>query len=154
MAEKKKKLNKGLDAIFGGDISSLIDDIENNTPESSQEKIHLDEIRPNPYQPRKVFDEQALNELALSIKEHGIFQPVILKKSVQGYEIVAGERRCRAAKIAELDEVPAIIVDFTDQQMMDCLAWKYSKRRFKCNWRSTSLSHNDGKASFNTKWTR
>ena len=119
MAEKKKKLNKGLDAIFGGDITSLIDDIENNTRESSQEKIHLDEIRPNPYQPRKVFDEQALNELALSIKEHGIFQPVILKKSVQGYEIVAGERRCRAAKIAELDEVPAIIVDFTDQQMME-----------------------------------
>ena len=119
MAEKKKKLNKGLDAIFGGDITSLIDDIEHNTPESSQEKIKLDEIRPNPYQPRKVFDEQALNELALSIQEHGIFQPVILKKSVQGYEIVAGERRCRAAKIAELDEVPAIIVDFTDQQMME-----------------------------------
>ena len=119
MAEKKKKLNKGLDAIFGGDITSLIDDIENNTPESSQEKIKLDEIRPNPYQPRKVFDEQALNELALSIKEHGIFQPVILKKSVQGYEIVAGERRCRAARIADLDEVPAIIVDFTDQQMME-----------------------------------
>ena len=61
MAEKKKKLNKGLDAIFGGDITSLIDDIEHNTPESSQEKIKLDEIRPNPYQPRKVFDEQALN---------------------------------------------------------------------------------------------
>ena len=56
MAEKKKKLNKGLDAIFGGDITSLIDDIENNTPESSQEKIHLYEIRPNPYQPRQVFD--------------------------------------------------------------------------------------------------
>ena len=71
MAEKKKKLNKGLDAIFGGDITSLIDDIEHNTPESSQEKIKLDEIRPNPYQPRKVFDEQALNELALSIQEHG-----------------------------------------------------------------------------------
>ena len=119
MAEKKKKLNKGLDAIFGGDITSLIDDIEHNTPESSQEKIHLDEIRPNPYQPRKVFDEQALNELALSIKEHGIFQPVILKKSVQGYEIVAGERRCRAARMAHLEEVPAIIVDFSDQQMME-----------------------------------
>ena len=66
MAVKKKKLNKGLYAIFGGDITSLIDDIENNAPESSQEKIKLDEIRPNPYQPRKVFDEQALNELALS----------------------------------------------------------------------------------------
>ena len=119
MAEKKKKLNKGLDAIFGGDITSLIDDIENNTPESSQEKIKLDEIRPNPYQPRKVFDEQALNELALSIKEHGIFQPVILKKSVQGYEIVAGERRCKASKIAGLTTVPAIIKDFTDEDMME-----------------------------------
>lgn len=119
MAEKKKKLGKGLDAIFGGDITSLIDDIENNTPESSQEKILLSDIRPNPYQPRKVFDEDALNELALSIKEHGIFQPVILKKAVQGYEIVAGERRCRAAKIANLEEVPAIIVDFSDQQMME-----------------------------------
>ena len=102
MAEKKKKLNKGLDAIFGGDITSLIDDIEHNTPESSQEKIKLDEIRPNPYQPRKVFDEQALNELALSIQEHGIFQPVILKKSVQGYEIVAGERRCRDQQMMEI----------------------------------------------------
>lgn len=119
MAEKKKKLGKGLDAIFGGDITSLIDDIENNTPESSQEKILLEDIRPNPYQPRKVFNEESLNELASSIKEHGIFQPVILKKSIQGYEIVAGERRCRAAKMVGLVEVPAIIVDFTDQQMME-----------------------------------
>lgn len=119
MAEKKKKLGKGLDAIFGGDITSLIDDIENNTPESSQEKILLEDIRPNPYQPRKVFNEESLNELASSIKEHGIFQPVILKKSIQGYEIVAGERRCRAAKMVGLEEVPAIIVDFTDQQMME-----------------------------------
>ncbi|MGN1182203.1 MAG: ParB/RepB/Spo0J family partition protein, partial [Faecalibacillus sp.] len=79
----------------------------------------LDDIRPNPYQPRKVFNEEALNELAVSIKEHGIFQPVILKKSIQGYEIVAGERRCRAAKLAGLSEVPAIIVDFTDQQMLE-----------------------------------
>ena len=108
MAEKKKKLNKGLDAIFGGDITSLIDDIEHNTPESSQEKIKLDEIRPNPYQPRKVFDEQALNELALSIQEHGIFQPVILNDG-------------------------------------NCFIRKYSKRRFKCHRRSTSLSNDDGK---------
>lgn len=68
-------------------------------------KKQIREIRPNPYQPRKIFDEQALNELALSIQEHGIFQPVILKKSVQGYEIVAGERRCRAARMAHLEEV-------------------------------------------------
>lgn len=116
---KNKKLNKGLDAIFGGDITSIIDDIEKNAPESSQEKISLEQIRPNPYQPRKLFNEEALNELAVSIKEHGIFQPVLLKKSIHGYEIVAGERRCRAAKIAGLEEVPAIIVDFTDDQMME-----------------------------------
>lgn len=119
MAEKKKKLSKGLDAIFGGDITTLISDIENNSPEFSQERILLSDIRPNPYQPRKVFDEAALEELASSIREHGIFQPVILKKSIQGYEIVAGERRCRAAKLAGLEDVPAIIVDFTDQQMME-----------------------------------
>lgn len=119
MAEKKKKLGKGLDAIFGGDITTLISDIENNSPEFSQERIMLADIRPNPYQPRKVFDESALQELASSIREHGIFQPVILKKSIQGYEIVAGERRCRAAKLAGLEDVPAIIVDFSDQQMME-----------------------------------
>ena len=116
---KNKKLGKGLDAIFGGDISTLIDDIEKNTPESKQVKVALDEIRPNPYQPRRLFDEEKLQELAVSIKEHGIFQPVILKSSIQGYEIVAGERRCRAAKIAGLTEVPAIIVEFSDDQMME-----------------------------------
>ena len=66
-----------------------------------------------------MFDEEKLEELAISIKEHGIFQPVILKSSIQGYEIVAGERRCRAAKKAGLSTVPAIIVDFTDDQMME-----------------------------------
>ena len=116
---KNKKLGKGLDAIFGGDISALIDDIEKNTPETKHINISLDEIRPNPYQPRKLFDEEKLEELAISIKEHGIFQPVILKSSIQGYEIVAGERRCRAAKKAGLSTVPAIIVDFTDDQMME-----------------------------------
>lgn len=116
---KNKKLSKGLDAIFGGDIGTLIEDIEKNSSTSEQSFIALDEIRANPYQPRKVFDQEALEELASSIKTHGIFQPVILKKSIQGYEIVAGERRCRAAKLAKLKEVPAIIVDFTDDQMME-----------------------------------
>ena len=119
---KTKKLGKGLSEMMGytgDDISSLIDNIEKNAPESSQEKVALDSIRPNPYQPRKLFNEEALNELAASISEHGIFQPVILKKSIHGFEIVAGERRCRAAKIAGLTEVPAIIVDFSDDQMME-----------------------------------
>ncbi|WP_041140333.1 ParB/RepB/Spo0J family partition protein [Beduini massiliensis] len=115
----KKRLGKGLDDIFGGDLTSFIDDIEKNTPKNSQITVALDKIRPNPYQPRRLFDEEKLNELALSIKQHGIFTPLILKESVQGYEIVAGERRFRAAKIAELNEVPAIIVEFNDDQMME-----------------------------------
>lgn len=126
MATSKKKtgLGKGLDAIFGeasqgGDLQSVISEIEKKAPQMSQVQVSLKDIRPNPYQPRKHFDQEKLNELAISIKEHGIFQPIILKESVQGYEIVAGERRYRAASLVGLEEVPAIIVDFTDQQMME-----------------------------------
>lgn len=123
-SKKTKKLGKGLDAIFndasqGADLKSVIDAIEKKAPQLSQINVLLKDIRPNPYQPRKYFDEEKLNELASSIKEHGIFQPIILKQSVKGYEIVAGERRFRAATIVGLEEVPAIIVDFTDQQMME-----------------------------------
>ena len=122
-SKKTKKLGKGLDAIFGeasqgGDLQSVISAIEKKAPQLSQVEVKLKDIRPNPYQPRKHFEEK-LNELAVSIKEHGIFQPIILKESVQGYEIVAGERRFRAASIVGLEEVPAIIVDFSDQQMME-----------------------------------
>lgn len=121
---KNKKLGKGLDAIFNetlqnGDLQSMISEIEKKAPEMSQVQVSLSEIRPNPYQPRKHFDEEKLNELALSIKEHGIFQPIILKKSIHGYDIVAGERRFRAASIVGLETVPAIVVDFTDEQMME-----------------------------------
>lgn len=119
MANKNRGLNKGLDAIFGGDVTSLIEEIENNPNQKAQIEVDLDEIRPNPHQPRKVFDQEKLNELASSIKEHGIFQPIILKQSISGYEIVAGERRCRAAKLAGLTKVPAILVDFSDDQMME-----------------------------------
>lgn len=123
-AGKKKKLGKGLDAIFndasqGADLQSMINAIEKKSPQLSQVMISIDEIRPNPYQPRKHFDQKKLNELAQSIHEHGIFQPIIVKKSISGYEIVAGERRFRAANIVGLKELPAIIVDFTDQQMME-----------------------------------
>ena len=76
-------------------------------------------MRANPYQPRRVFDEDSLNELAASIKEHGVFQPIIVKKSIKGYEIIAGERRYRASKLAGKTTIPAIIRDFTDEQMME-----------------------------------
>ena len=72
----------------------------------------------NPYQPRKVFDDDALKELSESIKEHGVFQPIIVRKSVKGYNIIAGERRVRASGLAGLTTIPAIIRDFTDDEMM------------------------------------
>lgn len=123
-SKKTRKLGKGLDAIFndgaqGADLQSVIDAIEKKAPQMSQLEIPLKDIRPNPYQPRKNFDEEKLNELAQSIKEHGIFQPIILKQSVHGYDIVAGERRFRAASIVGLETVPAILVEFTDEQMME-----------------------------------
>jgi ParB family chromosome partitioning protein len=121
---KKKALTRGLDAIFndgatGTDLQSAIDAIEKKPDDFEQERVDIASIRPNPYQPRKLFDQDKLEELASSIKKHGIFQPLLLKKSIHGFEIVAGERRYRAAKIAGLEEVPAIIVDFTDNQMME-----------------------------------
>jgi ParB family chromosome partitioning protein len=81
--------------------------------------LRIDEIRMNPYQPRHVFDETKLNELADSIREHGVFTPVLVRKSAAGYELIAGERRVKASKIAGKQEIPAIVVDFNDEQMME-----------------------------------
>ena len=84
MAKKKNALGQGLDSIFGSDVSALIDSIESSNEHSANE-IEITSIRPNPYQPRKTFDEKALNELTESIKEHGIFTPILVRKSVGGY---------------------------------------------------------------------
>lgn len=110
-----KRLKKGLDQIFG-DIDDVINDISGK---NDQTELPLEEIRPNPYQPRKTFDDDKINELAASIKEHGVFQPIIVRKSLSGYELIAGERRLRASKIAQKDTIPAIVVDFDDSQMME-----------------------------------
>jgi len=117
-----KKLGKGLNAIFGNDIDSFLEDIEKgNSQYSATEKNELPirEIRPNPYQPRKEFDENGLKELADSIRENGVFQPILVRKSSVGYELVAGERRLRASKLAGKQNIPAIVVDFDDRQMME-----------------------------------
>ncbi len=123
MAEKKKSgLGRGLNSIFGSDVEQFLEDIQNNggdAPGRKEVEIPVSEIRPNPYQPRKEFDEKALNELADSIRLHGIFTPLLVRPSVQGYELIAGERRLRAAKIAGLSTVPAISVEFTDEEMME-----------------------------------
>lgn len=110
---------KGLGTIFGQDIDSVLDDINGNVSSSGSIKINISEIRPNPYQPRITFDQATLVELANSIKEVGVFTPLLVRKAINGYELVAGERRLRAAKLAKLTEVPCIIKEFNDSEMME-----------------------------------
>ena len=119
---KRRALGRGLEELFNNEVldySAVEKKIVNETPKEEIVKVKLDELRSNPYQPRKVFDEEALQELASSIKEHGVFQPIIVKKSIKGYEIIAGERRVKASRIAGLTEIPAIIRDFNDTEMME-----------------------------------
>lgn len=121
METKKKALGKGLEQLFSNSVIDF-DDFEKDIVEENEGnvvEINIDDIRSNPYQPRKTFDTESLNELAKSIAEYGIVQPVIVKKSIKGYELVAGERRTKAAKIAGLKSIPAIIKDFDDQEMME-----------------------------------
>lgn len=118
----RKALGKGLEQLFNSeqlDFNSFEKEIVTSTPESEIKMIPISEIRSNPYQPRIHFDQTALQELADSIKEHGVFEPIIVKKSIKGYELVAGERRTKASKLAGLDKIPAIIKDFNDQEMME-----------------------------------
>ena len=119
---KQRGLGKGLNSIFGQDVEQYLDDIQNNAAEAPgrrEVELPIEEIRPNPYQPRKEFDKKALEELSESIKTHGIFTPLLVRKSVSGYDLITGERRLRAAKMAGLKTVPAIQVEFTEEQMME-----------------------------------
>ena len=119
---KRRALGRGLEELFNSEVldySTVDEKIVKETSKDEIEMVKLDELRSNPYQPRKVFDKEALQELADSIKEHGVFQPIIVKKSIKGYEIIAGERRVKASKLAGLEEIPAIIRDFNDTQMME-----------------------------------
>ncbi len=121
MKKNNKALGKGLDALFaqeGIDVNTL-KKVESEIRNEEVIEVALNELRPNPFQPRKYFDETALSELSESIKEHGVFQPIIIKPSVKGYEIIAGERRYRASQMAGLEKIPAVIRELTDQQMME-----------------------------------
>ena len=122
MNDKRRALGRGLEQLFSEDGIDF-DTLENSIVEEAKTnnqiiEVKLSELRANPYQPRKNFDEEALNELASSIKEHGVFQPIIVKKSIKGYEIIAGERRFRASKLAGMQTIPAIVKDFSDEEMM------------------------------------
>jgi ParB family chromosome partitioning protein len=132
--KKQRGLGKGLDALFG-DVEVSIEPREEASaqPEATEKKstkktvkvddngiayININDIKPNANQPRKTFDEDKLEELAASIKEHGLIQPIVLRKAGDGYEIVAGERRWRAARKANLKDVPCIVRELTDEENM------------------------------------
>jgi ParB family chromosome partitioning protein len=121
MENKRRALGKGLEQLFNAENLDF-NQIETSIVESASKdeiiQVKLSELRSNPYQPRKIFDEGALRELADSIKENGVFQPIIIKRSIKGYEIIAGERRVKASILAGLDTIPAIVRDFSDEEMM------------------------------------
>ncbi|TVX89812.1 ParB/RepB/Spo0J family partition protein [Paenibacillus agilis] len=105
-----KRLGRGLDAL----IPSLAVQEDDRVIE-----IALQQLRPNPYQPRKHFDDQAIQELAESIRQHGVIQPIIVRSVLKGYEIIAGERRFRASQLLGLEKVPAVVRAFSDEQTME-----------------------------------
>lgn len=113
MAKKLGKgLGRGLDAIFA------TENVELTTDNDKIVEIPLEEIKKNPYQPRTYFNEEKLNELKESIEKNGLLQPIIVKKAVKGYYIIAGERRYRAFELLGKKEIPAIIKEMTDEEMM------------------------------------
>ena len=119
---RRKALGRGLEELFNNepmDYEKIEEKIVETANNEEIVEIPLSELRSNPYQPRKNFDDNALQELANSIKEHGVFQPIIAKKSIKGYEIIAGERRVKASILAGETTIPAIIRDFSDQDMME-----------------------------------
>ena len=119
---RRKALGRGLEELSNNepmDYEKIEEKIVETANNEEIVEIPLSELRSNPYQPRKNFDDNALQELANSIKEHGVFQPIIAKKSIKGYEIIAGERRVKASILAGKTTIPAIIRDFSDQDMME-----------------------------------
>ena len=120
---KKTSLNKGLEALLGDVAESKNSEkpqknVKKETKEKSSE-ILLSQIRANQYQPRTSFDQKKLEELAESIKKHGVIQPVLVRKDGKGFELVAGERRFRAAKLAKLKKIPVVVSSISDVQSLE-----------------------------------
>ena len=120
---KKTSLNKGLEALLGDVAESKNSEkpqknLKKETKEKSSE-ILLSQIRANQYQPRTSFDQKKLEELAESIKKHGVIQPVLVRKDGKGFELVAGERRFRAAKLANLKKIPVVVSNISDVQSLE-----------------------------------
>ena len=126
MPGKKSGLGKGLDSLIPNKKNDISDskvekkqEKENYSPKSGEIMVRINEVEPNRDQPRKDFDEDALMELADSIRQFGILQPLLVQKKKNYYEIIAGERRWRAAKLAGIKEVPIIVKDYTDQEIVE-----------------------------------
>lgn len=123
--ESRRALGKGLEQLFDLDnlnVENVSDFEKSMYDDATNEEIvelNVNELRSNPYQPRTVFDEDALKELAESIKENGVIEPIIVKKSIKGYDIIAGERRVKASKIAKKKTIPAIIRQLSDEKMAE-----------------------------------
>ena len=118
----KARLGKGLGAIYGENLSEVLEQIQQGTMQGfqgSRQNIACGDIRPNPYQPRKQFDHDKLQELADSIAQHGVFTPILVRSTPLGYELIAGERRLRASVLANKPTIEAIVLDFNDEQMME-----------------------------------
>lgn len=107
----KRGLGKGLGAFFPS--------AEPEPEHDEQSTIQIKDIRPNPFQPRRIFDKEALDELARSIRQYGVLQPIVVRRTADGYDLVAGERRWRASQIAGLDIIPAVVRDYTDGEMTE-----------------------------------
>lgn len=114
MAVKNKGLGKGLDVLFG-DAASAKNEVEKNEERSAELSVKIGLVEPDRNQPRKDFEPESLKELADSIREHGIIQPIIVQKKGTHYQIVTGERRWRAAKLAGLKEVPVLVREYSDE---------------------------------------
>ena len=121
MAVKRGGLGKGLDSLIPdtGKTAEKVKVVEKVVEKPIEIKLKINQVEPNREQPRKVFDEESLQELAESIKQFGVLQPLIVQKRKDYYEIIAGERRWRAAKLAGLKEVPVVIREMTDQEIVE-----------------------------------
>ena len=126
MSNKNKRLGKGIEALFTSNTDLSFDDMVDTMVNEIEDidgyqtlLIEVERLRVNPFQPRKNFEQGPLLELSESIKEHGIIQPIVVRKSDFGYDILAGERRFRAAKLAGLTNIPAVVKSFNDAEMME-----------------------------------
>ncbi len=116
---KKSGLGKGLSAILEDVEDAYKQDLDDNKSSTLVKEIPIEQIKPNPYQPRKVFEEEALRDLSHSIMKHGLLQPIVVVEKADGYMLIAGERRLRASKLADLDSIKAVVADFEEENLRE-----------------------------------